>query len=90
MKRTIIYLLFIALTSAWGAEKIAFTTKVSGRVTLTTPQGQTNPLKRGTALNMDEKIVTGSDGSVRPGQTVWRSSCSLMTRAFCVSRKTLP
>ena len=64
MKRTIIYLLFIALTSAWGAEKIAFTTKVSGRVTLTTPQGQTNPLKRGTALNMDEKIVTGSDGSV--------------------------
>ena len=64
MKRTIVYLLFIALTSAWGAEKIAFTTKVSGRVTLTTPQGQTNPLKRGTALNMDEKIVTGSDGSV--------------------------
>ncbi len=64
MKRATFYLLLIAFTSAWGADKIAFTTKVSGRVTLTTPQGQTNPLKRGTALNMDEKIVTGSDGSV--------------------------
>ncbi len=64
MKRTIVYLLLIAITRAWGAEKIAFTTKVSGRVTLTTPQGQTNPLKRGTALNMGEKIVTGSDGTV--------------------------
>ncbi len=64
MKRTIVFLLLIALTSAWGADKIAFTTKVSGQVTLTTPEGQTNPLKRGTAINTDEKIVTGSDGSV--------------------------
>ncbi len=62
LKRIIVVLLLITGTVAWGADKIAFTTKVSGSVTLTSLQNQTAPLKRGTALNAGEKITVGADG----------------------------
>jgi len=62
MRRTLSYLLLITVSLAWGAEKIAFTTKVSGQVNLVNLQQQTVPLKRGTVLNAGEKIETLSDG----------------------------
>ncbi|UCD39228.1 MAG: FecR domain-containing protein [Fidelibacterota bacterium] len=62
MKRTIIYLLLLSFSLAWSQEKIAFTTKVTGQVNLVNLQDQTVPLKRGTALNAGEKVVTLSDG----------------------------
>lgn len=62
MRRTLSYLLLITVSLAWGAEKIAFTTKVSGQVNLVNLQQQTVPLKRGTVLNSGEKIETLSDG----------------------------
>ncbi|MEE9465430.1 MAG: FecR domain-containing protein [Candidatus Neomarinimicrobiota bacterium] len=62
MKRATIFFLLICCSVAWGADKIAFTTKVSGGVTLTTMQNQTAPLKRGTALNAGEEITVGADG----------------------------
>lgn len=63
MKRTLVYLLLIPISLAWSQEKIAFTTKVSGQVNLVNLQDQTVPLKRGTALNNGEKVVTLSDGT---------------------------
>ncbi|MFB0515219.1 MAG: FecR domain-containing protein [Candidatus Neomarinimicrobiota bacterium] len=62
MRRTLYYLLLITVSLAWGADKIAFTTKVSGQVNLVNLQQQTVPLKRGTVLNAGEKIETLSDG----------------------------
>ncbi|MCK4578400.1 MAG: FecR domain-containing protein [Candidatus Marinimicrobia bacterium] len=63
MKRLIIGLLLISVTAAYGVDKVAFATKVNGRVTITDVQKQTIPLKRGTTLNAGEKIETGSDGT---------------------------
>ncbi len=62
MKRSAFLLLFISVSLVWGAEKIAFTTKVSGQVNLVNLQEQTVPLKRGTVINAGEQIVSLSDG----------------------------
>ncbi len=62
MKRVAFFLLFISISLVWSAEKIAFTTKVSGQVNLVNLQQQTVPLKRGTVLNAGEKIVSLSNG----------------------------
>ncbi|UCH63201.1 MAG: FecR domain-containing protein [Fidelibacterota bacterium] len=62
MKRLAFLLVFISVSLVWGAEKIAFTTKVSGQVNLVNLQEQTVPLKRGTVVNSGEQIVTLTDG----------------------------
>jgi len=62
MKRSAFLLLFVSVSLVWGAEKIAFTTKVSGQVNLVNLQEQTVPLKRGTVINGGEQIVTLADG----------------------------
>ncbi|MEE9162642.1 MAG: FecR family protein [Candidatus Neomarinimicrobiota bacterium] len=62
MKRTLTILLLAWISVAWGAERIAFTTKVSGQVNLVNLEAQTVPLKRGTVLNDGDKIETLSDG----------------------------
>ena len=64
MKR--LHTILIVLTSvslAWGADRIAFTTKVSGQVNLVNLEKQTLPLKRGTVLNDGDRIETLSDGT---------------------------
>ncbi len=63
MKRAHIVLLLAGISLAWGAERIAFTTKVSGQVNLLTLEAQTVPLKRGTVLSDGDKIETLSDGT---------------------------
>ena len=62
MKRSVFLMLFIFVSLVWGAEKLAFTTKVSGQVNLVNLQEQTVPLKRGTVINSGEQIVTLTDG----------------------------
>ncbi len=62
MKRLAFFLLVISVSLVWGAEKIAFTTKVSGQVNMVNLEKQTVPLKRGTVLNAGEQIVSLSDG----------------------------
>ena len=62
MRRSAFFLLFISVSLVWGAEKIAFTTKVSGQVNMVNLEKQTVPLKRGTVLNAGEQIVSLSDG----------------------------
>ena len=63
MKRTHLILVLACTSLAWGAERIAFTTKVSGQVNLINLQDQTVPLKRGTVLSAGERIETRSDGT---------------------------
>ncbi len=62
MRRSAFFLIFISMSLVWGAEKIAFTTKVSGQVNMVNLEKQTVPLKRGTVLNAGEQIVSLSDG----------------------------
>jgi len=62
MRRSAFFLLFISVSLVWGADRIAFTTKVSGQVNMVNLEKQTVPLKRGTVLNAGEQIVSLSDG----------------------------
>ncbi|MCH7497092.1 MAG: FecR domain-containing protein [Candidatus Marinimicrobia bacterium] len=64
MKRLHRLLIVLASVSlVWGADRIAFTTKVSGQVNLVNLEKQTLPLKRGTVLNDGDRIETLSDGT---------------------------
>ncbi len=64
MKRLHTLLIVLASVSlVWGADRIAFTTKVSGQVNLVNLEKQTLPLKRGTVLNDGDRIETLSDGT---------------------------
>ncbi len=62
MRRSAFFLLFISVSLVWGADRIAFTTKVSGQVNMVNLEKQTVPLKRGTVINAGEQIVSLSDG----------------------------
>ena len=64
MRRLAFLLIFISVSLVWGAENIAFTTKVSGQVNLVNLEQQTVPLKRGMVINAGERIESLSDGLV--------------------------
>ncbi len=62
LKRIGLYLLLGTVSLAWGADRIALATKVSGQVNLIDLAEQTAPLKRGTVLEDGMSIETGTDG----------------------------
>ncbi|MCH7520386.1 MAG: FecR domain-containing protein [Candidatus Marinimicrobia bacterium] len=62
LKRIGLYLLLGTVSLAWGADRIALATKVSGQVSLIDLAKQTGPLKRGTVLEDGMTIKTGPDG----------------------------
>ncbi|MFC1481531.1 FecR domain-containing protein [Candidatus Neomarinimicrobiota bacterium] len=62
MKRILVLTLLIVLSVAYGADKVALATKVSGQVSLVNLQNAKSPLKRNTILETGMKIETGPDG----------------------------
>ena len=62
LKRKGLYLLLCTVSLAWGADRIALATKVTGQVSLIDLAKQTAPLKRGTVLEDGMIVETGTDG----------------------------
>lgn len=62
LKRISLYLLLCTVSFAWGADRIALATKVSGQVSLIDLAELTAPLKRGTVLEDGMIVETGTDG----------------------------